>query len=134
MNQPDKKQFFNYMSNKFGYDFRCEQSYQLLKDVVREADEEEDLKQFVELKDLNKRDSEIYRNYLAEKGMKKHRRKYGSILQPLSMVWNLFLKTKERVRRISFKEHCHFPLQGNITGLFLKQPRVLHAIWTGFLS
>lgn len=71
MNQPNKKQFFNYMSNKFGYDFRCEQSYQLLKDVVREADEEEDLKQFVELKDLNKRDSEIYRNYLAEKGIEK---------------------------------------------------------------
>jgi len=42
-----------------------------LKDVVREADEEEDLKQFVELKDLNKRDSEIYRNYLAEKGIEK---------------------------------------------------------------
>lgn len=59
------------MSKKFGYDFRCEQSYQLLKDVVREADEEEDLKQFVELKDLNKRDSEIYRNYLAEKGIEK---------------------------------------------------------------
>ena len=59
------------MSNKFGYDFRCEQSYQLLKDVVREADEEEDLKQFVELKDLNKRDSEIYRDYLAEKGIEK---------------------------------------------------------------
>ena len=59
------------MSNKFGYDFRCEQSYQLLKDVVREADEEEDLKQFVELKELNKRDSEIYRNYLAEKGIEK---------------------------------------------------------------
>ncbi len=36
------------MSNKFGYDFRCEQSYQLLKDVVREADEEEDLKQFID--------------------------------------------------------------------------------------
>ena len=50
MNKPDKKQFFNYMSNKFGYDFRCEQSYQLLKDVVREADEEEDLKQFVDCK------------------------------------------------------------------------------------
>ena len=59
------------MSNKFGYDFRWEQSYQLLKDVVREAGEEEDLKQFVELKDLNKRDSEIYRNYLAEKGIEK---------------------------------------------------------------
>ena len=58
-------------SNKFGYDFRCEQSYQLLKDVVREADEEEDLKQFVELQELNKRDSEIYRNYLAEKGIEK---------------------------------------------------------------
>ena len=71
MNQPNKKQFFNYMSNKFGYDFHCEQSYQLLKDVVREAGEEEDLKQFVELKDLNKRDSEIYRNYLAEKGIEK---------------------------------------------------------------
>ena len=71
MNKPDKKQFFNYMSNKFGYDFRCEQSYQLLKDVVREADEEEDLKQFVELQELNKRDSEIYRNYLAEKGIEK---------------------------------------------------------------
>jgi len=71
MSQLNKKQFFNYMSNKFGYDFRCEQSYQLLKDVVREADEEEDLKQFVELKDLNKRDSEIYRNYLAEKGIEK---------------------------------------------------------------
>ncbi len=71
MNKPDKKQFFNYMSNKFGYDFRCEQSYQLLKDVVREADQEEDLKQFVELKELNKRDSEIYRNYLAEKGIEK---------------------------------------------------------------
>jgi len=71
MNQPNKKHFFNYMSNKFGYDFRCEQSYQLLKDVIREADEEEDLKQFVELKDLNKRDSEIYSNYLAEKGIEK---------------------------------------------------------------
>ena len=71
MNQPNKIQFFNYMSHKFGYDFRCEQSYQLLKDVVREADEEEDLKQFVELKDLNKQDSEIYRNYLAEKGIEK---------------------------------------------------------------
>jgi len=71
MSQLNKKQFFNYMSNKFGYDFRCEQSYQLLKDVVREAGEEEDLKQFVELKDLNKRDSEIYRNYLAEKGIEK---------------------------------------------------------------
>ena len=59
------------MSNKFGYDFRCEQSYQLLKDVIREADEEEDLKQFVVLKDLNKRDSEIYRDYLAEKGIEK---------------------------------------------------------------
>ena len=59
------------MSNKYGYDFRCEQSYQLLKDVVREADEEEDLKQFVELQELNKRDSEIYRNYLAEKGIEK---------------------------------------------------------------
>ena len=59
------------MSNKFGYDFYCEKSYQLLKDVIREADEEEDLKQFVELKDLNKRDSEIYRNYLAEKGIEK---------------------------------------------------------------
>ncbi len=59
------------MSNKFGYDFRCEQSYQLLKDVIREADEEEDQKQFVELKELNKRDSEIYRNYLAEKGIEK---------------------------------------------------------------
>ena len=42
-----------------------------MKDVVREADEEEDLKQFVELKKLNKRDSEIYRNYLAEKGIEK---------------------------------------------------------------
>ena len=42
-----------------------------MKDVVREADEEEDLKQFVELKDLNKRDGEIYRNYLAEKGIEK---------------------------------------------------------------
>ena len=52
------------MSNKFGYDFRCEQSYQLLKDVVREADEEEDLKQFVELQELNKRDSAVSYTHL----------------------------------------------------------------------
>jgi hypothetical protein len=71
MNQPDKNLFFEYMSEKFGYDFSCEQSYDLLKDVVKEADGEDDLKQFAELKELNKKDSEIYRNYLAEKGIEK---------------------------------------------------------------
>ena len=71
MNQPDKNLFFEYMSEKLGYDFGCEQSYDLLKDVVKEADGEDDLKQFAELKELNKKDSEIYRNYLAEKGIEK---------------------------------------------------------------
>ena len=71
MNQPSKEQFFGYMSDTFGYDFRCERSYELLKDVIREAKEEGNLKEFAELKDLNKVDSEIYRNYLAEKGIEK---------------------------------------------------------------
>ena len=71
MNKPHKKQFFGYMSEKFGYDFRCEQSYELLKDVIREASSEENLKQFAELIDIDKRDGEIYRNYLAEKGIEK---------------------------------------------------------------
>ena len=83
------------MSNKFGYDFRCEQSYQLLKDVVREADEEEELKQFVELQELNKRDSEIYRNYLAEKGIEKTpaevQEQFATIEDGLEFVF----KTKE---------------------------------------
>ena len=59
------------MSDTFGYQFRCERSYELLKDVIREANEEGNLKEFAELKELNKRDSEIYRNYLAEKGIEK---------------------------------------------------------------
>ena len=71
MNQPSKEEFFGYMSDTFGYDFRCERSYELLKNVIREAKEEGSLKEFAELKDLNKRDSEIYRNYLAEKGIEK---------------------------------------------------------------
>ena len=71
MNKPHKKQFFGYMSEKFGYDFRCEQSYELLKDVIQEASSEENLKQFAELIDIDKRDGEIYRNYLAEKGIEK---------------------------------------------------------------
>ena len=67
-----KQQFFEYMSETFGYEFGCERSYELLKDVIREAkDNPENLKEFVELKDLSKRDSEIYRNYLAEKGIEK---------------------------------------------------------------
>ena len=71
MKQPSKKQYFEYMSDTFGYQFRCERSYELLKDVIREANEEGNLKEFAELKELNKRDSEIYRNYLAEKGIEK---------------------------------------------------------------
>ena len=34
------------MPEKLGYDFGCEQSYDLLKDVVKEADGEDDPKQF----------------------------------------------------------------------------------------
>ena len=64
MNQPSKEEFFGYMSDTFGYDFRCERSYELLKNVIREAKEEGNLKEFAELKDSNKRDGEIYRNYL----------------------------------------------------------------------
>ena len=72
MNQPSKKQFFEYMSETFGYEFSCEQSYELLRDVIREAkDNPENLEEFVELKELSRRDSEIYRNYLAEKGIEK---------------------------------------------------------------
>ena len=72
MNLPSKQQFFEYMSETFGYEFGCERSYELLKDVIREANRNpENLKEFVELKDLSKRDSEIYRNYLAEKGIEK---------------------------------------------------------------
>ena len=60
------------MSETFGYEFSCEQSYELLKDVIREANSHQgNLKEFIELKDLSKRDSEIYRNYLAEKGIEK---------------------------------------------------------------
>ena len=72
MNLPSKQQFFEYMSETFGYEFGCERSYELLKDVIREANRNpENLKEFVELKDLSKRDGEIYRNYLAEKGIEK---------------------------------------------------------------
>ena len=72
MKQPSKEQFFEYMSETFGYDFGCERSYELLKDVIREANSHQgNLKEFIELKDLSKRDSEIYRNYLAEKGIEK---------------------------------------------------------------
>ena len=72
MNQPSKKQFFEYMSNTFGYEFSCERAYELLKDVIREANNNQGtLKEFEELKNLNKQDSEIYRNYLAEKGIEK---------------------------------------------------------------
>ena len=72
MNLPSKQQFFEHMSETFGYEFGCERSYELLKDVIREAKRNpENLKEFVELKDLSKRDSEIYRNYLAEKGIEK---------------------------------------------------------------
>ncbi len=72
MKQPSKEQFFEYMSETFGYKFSCERSYELLKDVIREANSHDgNLKEFVELKDLSKRDNEIYRNYLAEKGIEK---------------------------------------------------------------
>ncbi len=72
MKQPSKEQFFEYMSETFGYEFSCERSYELLKDVIREANSHDgNLKEFVELKDLSKRDNEIYRNYLAEKGIEK---------------------------------------------------------------
>ena len=72
MNQPSKKQFFEYMSETFGYEFSCERSYELLRDVIREAkDNPKNLEEFVELKELSRRDSEIYRNYLAEKGIEK---------------------------------------------------------------
>ncbi len=43
----------------------------LIERCSKEADGEDDLKQFAELKELNKKDSEIYRNYLAEKGIEK---------------------------------------------------------------
>jgi hypothetical protein len=43
------------MSENLGYDFGCEQSYNLLKDVVKEADGEDDLKQFAKRKELNKK-------------------------------------------------------------------------------
>ena len=59
------------MSENLGYDFGCEQSYDLLKDVVKEADGEDDLKQFTKRKELNKKDSEIYRNCLAERVIEK---------------------------------------------------------------
>ena len=60
------------MSNTFGYEFSCERAYELLKDVIREANNNQgNLKEFEELKNLNKQDSEIYRNYLAEKGFEK---------------------------------------------------------------
>ena len=72
MNQPSKKQFFEYMSDTFGYEFSCERAYELLKDVIREANNNQGtLKEFEELKKLNKQDSKIYRNYLAEKGIEK---------------------------------------------------------------
>ena len=72
MNQPSKKQFFEYMSDTFGYEFSCERAYELLKDVIREANNNQGtLKEFEELKNLNKQDSKIYRNYLAEKGIEK---------------------------------------------------------------
>jgi hypothetical protein len=73
MNQPSKKQFFEYMSDTFGYEIGCERAYELLKDVIREANNNQGtLKEFEELKKLNKQDSEIYRNYLAEKGIEKN--------------------------------------------------------------
>ena len=60
------------MSDTFGYEFGCERAYELLKDVIREANNNQGtLKEFEELKNLNKQDSEIYRNYLAEKGFEK---------------------------------------------------------------
>ena len=60
------------MSDTFGYEFGCERAYELLKDVIREANNNQGtLKEFEELKKLNKQDSEIYRNYLAEKGIEK---------------------------------------------------------------
>ena len=40
MNLPSKQQFFEHMSETFGYEFGCERSYELLKDVIREAKEE----------------------------------------------------------------------------------------------
>ena len=43
----------------------------LIERCSKEADGEDDLKQFAELKELNKKDSEIYRNYLAERGIEK---------------------------------------------------------------
>ena len=56
MNQPSKKQFFEYMSETFGYEFSCERSYELLRDVIREAkDNPENLEEFVELKELSRR-------------------------------------------------------------------------------
>ena len=58
MNQPSKKQFFEYMSDTFGYEFSCERAYELLKDVIREANNNQGtLKEFEELKTLNKQDS-----------------------------------------------------------------------------
>ena len=72
MNQPSKKQFFEYMTDTLGYEFNCERAYELLQDVIKEADNNQgNLKEFEELKNLNKQDSEIYRNYLAEKGIEK---------------------------------------------------------------
>ena len=59
------------MSENLGFDFGCEQSYDLLKDIVKEADGEDDLKQFTKRKELNKKDSEIYRNCLAERVIEK---------------------------------------------------------------
>ena len=60
------------MTDTFGYEFGCERAYELLKDVIREANNNQGtLKEFEELKNLNKKDSEIYRNYLAEKGIEK---------------------------------------------------------------
>jgi len=60
------------MSDTFGYEFGCERAYELLKDVIREANNNQGtLKEFEELKKLNKQDSKIYRNYLAEKGIEK---------------------------------------------------------------
>ena len=101
MNQPSKKQFFEYMSDTFGYEFSCERAYELLKDVISEANNNQGtLKEFEELKKLNKQDSKIYRNYLAEKGLKKHHQKSGNILQPSSMAWNFFPKTIKPTRRI----------------------------------
>ena len=72
MNQPSKKQFFEYMTDTLGYEFNCERAYELLQDVIKEADNNQgNLKEFEELKNLNKQDSELYRNYLAEKGIEK---------------------------------------------------------------